>query len=320
MSMQTQAVESKKSFDLSDSEIERFHAQGFIGPFTLWSPEEMRERWAKVRRQLFDRTYAAYPLDKAVSGGNNIANYDRHLDVPYLGEHITRPEIVHRVRSILAPDLLCWRTEFFPKYPGDEATDWHQADTFANASGRPQIIWPEDSGFGGTITVWSAFTEASEKSACLRFIPGTHKNRYYDESKGMTYNPGRNTNVQKGELRSGFFGYDYRELQIDPNWSPDESKAISIPMAAGQFVIFWSTLMHASFPHAGESDEMRVGFASRYVPTRVRIYPDTEWVEEYGGAIPLTNYGAILVNGTNEYSYNKVRTTNMRGQPFVPCI
>lgn len=314
--MQTTETEIAKKFDLSDEELERFHRDGYIGPFTLWSPDEMNTRWTKVRRQLFDRSHAAYPLAEAISGGNNIANYDRHLDVPYLGEHVCRPEITHRVRSILGPDVLCWRSEFFPKYPGDEGTDWHQADTFANASGRPQIIWPEDSEFGGTITVWSAFTHATEKTACLRFIPGTHKNRYYDESKGMKYNPQRNNNVEKDGVRRGFFGYDYRELQIDPNWRPDESKAISLEMKAGQFIIFWSTLMHASYPHAGETDQMRIGFASRYVPTRVRIYPDTEWVEEYGGTIPLENYGAVLVSGRDEYGENRIRDKNMRGEPF----
>jgi non-heme Fe2+,alpha-ketoglutarate-dependent halogenase len=315
--MQTTTSAQSPTFDLSDEELQRFHAQGYIGPFTLWSPEEMAARWSKVRRQLFDRSHAAYPVDGAVSGGNNIANYDRHLDVPYLGEHIARPEIGHRVRSILGPDLLCWRTEFFPKYPGDEGTDWHQADTFANASGSPQIIWPEDSEFGGTITVWSAFTEATEETACLRFIPGTHKNRYYDESKGMKYNPSKNANVEKDGVRRGFFGYDYRELQVDPNWSPDESKAVSMEMRAGQFIIFWSTLMHASCPHAGKTSDVRIGFASRYVPTRVRIYPDTDVVEEYGGSIPLTHYGAVLVNGKDEYGYNRIRERDMRGNPFV---
>jgi non-heme Fe2+,alpha-ketoglutarate-dependent halogenase len=304
------------TFDLTDAELARFHDDGYLGPFTLWQPDEMKQLWSTVRRQLFDRSHAAYSIEGAVSGGNNIANYDRHLDVPYLGEHIGRPEIVHRVRSILGDDLLCWRTEFFPKYPGDEGTDWHQADTFANASGRPQLIWPEDSEFGGTITVWTAFTEASEKTAALRFIPGTHKTRYYDETKGMTYNPTKNANVMKDGTRRGFFGYDYRELQIDASWKPDESKAISMEMKAGQFIIFWSTLMHASCAHAGESNDMRMGFATRYVPARVRIYPDTTQIEEYGGTIPLTHYGAVLVNGRDDHGHNRIRETNMRGVAF----
>lgn len=314
------ATVQSETFDLSDEELARFHEQGYLGPFTLQDPRSMQRTWSSVRRQLFDRTHAAYPVDKAISGGNNIANYDRHLDVSYLGQHACAPEIVHRVRSILGPDLLCWRTEFFPKHPGEEGTDWHQADTFANASGKPQLVWPEDSEFGGTITVWSAFTDATEETACLRFIPGTHKNRYYDETKPMTYNPERNVNLTKDGVRRGFFGYDYRELQIDPNWKPDEDQAVSLEVKAGQFIIFWSTLMHASCPHLGKTNEMRMAYVCRYVPTRVRIYPDTELVEEYGGTIPLTHYGAVLVNGEDRYGYNKLREHNMLGEPFIKCV
>lgn len=319
LSITTDALPTRTSFDLSDAELARFHENGYAGPFTLCQPDQMKTLWSTVRRQLFDRSHAAYDLEGAVSGANNIANYDRHLDVPYLGEHICRPEIVHRVRSILGDDLLCWRTEFFPKYPRDEGTDWHQADTFANASGRPQIIWPENSEFGGTITVWSAFTDATEKTACLRFIPGTHRTHYYDETKGMKFDPDKNANVMKDGTRRGFFGYDYRELQIDPNWKPDESKAISMEMKAGQFIIFWSMLMHASCAHAGETNDMRMGFAARYVPTRVKIYPDTERIEEYGGAIPLTKYGAVLVNGRDRYGHNRIHDKNLRGIPFQHC-
>lgn len=317
MSTAATPVSQNPTFDLSDKELAQFHEQGYFGPFEVYPEAEMNQIWKTVRRQLFDRSHAAYPITDAISASTNIANYDRHLDLSLLSKHICRPEITHRVRSILGDDMLCWRTEFFPKYKGDEGTDWHQADTFANASGRPQIIWPENSEFGGTITVWTAFTPAMEKTACLRFIPGTHKNMYYDETKGMKYRPKENTNVEKDGVRRGFFGYDYRELQIDPNWKPDESKAVSMEMRPGQAIIFWSTLMHASYPHAGETDDMRMGFASRYVPTRVQIYPDTEWVEEYGGAIPLDKYGAVLVSGKNEYSYNKIISQNLRGEPFT---
>jgi len=43
-------------------------------------------------------------------------------------------------------------------------------------------------------------------------------------------------------------------------------------MNAGQFVIFWSTLMHSSYPNVTK-DKMRLGYASRYIPTSVRVYP-----------------------------------------------
>ncbi|KYF72782.1 chlorinating enzyme [Sorangium cellulosum] len=304
-------------FSLSPQETSDFHRLGYAGPFTLYEPEEMKELWRRERLRMLDRSAAIYQDEAAKSGVTNIANYDRHLDNAFLASHICRPQIVDRVASILGPNVLCWRSEFFPKYPGDEGTDWHQADTFANASGSPQIVWPEDREFGGTITVWSAFTEATVDNGCLQFIPGTHRTMYYDETKRMHYDPDLINSLEKGSTRRGFFGYDYRQLQIDPDWQPEESKAVSMVMQPGQFIMFWSTLMHASHPHSGKTKDMRLGFVSRYVPTSVRIYPDTDIIEEYGGKVSLEKYGAVLVSGRNEFTHNRIATSTTRGHRFV---
>jgi non-heme Fe2+,alpha-ketoglutarate-dependent halogenase len=205
----------RKKFALTPEELENFHKNGYIGPFTAYSPEEMKEKWKKARLRLLDRSASVYQDLDAISGMTNIANYDRHLDNDFLADHICLPEICDRVEGILGPDVLCWRTEFFPKYPGDEGTDWHQADTFANASGKPQIVWPDEEEFGGTITVWSAFTDATIENGCLQFIPGTQHSMNYDETKRMNYNPDSSNDLVKEGTRRGFFGYDYRELQID---------------------------------------------------------------------------------------------------------
>jgi non-heme Fe2+,alpha-ketoglutarate-dependent halogenase len=305
---------SVEQFSLTDEEQASFEKNGYIGPFTLYKPDEMEQAWNKARRQVFDRSHAIYEIDMH-SGPNNIANYDRHLDIPFLAQHVARPEIVNRLKGTLGPDILCWRTEFFPKYGGDEGTDWHQADTFAMASGKPQIVWPK-TGFGGTVTVWTAFTEASLKTGCLKFQPGTHKKMFYDEMKKMTYNPDRVNQTIKDGVRQGFFGYDYRELLIDPHVKPEESKAVSIPMKPGQFVIFWSTLAHASHPNDAERNVLRLGFASRYVPTCVKIYPDTTVIEEYGASLSLDKYGAVLVAGEDRYGHNRLLSTTTRGTPF----
>ncbi|MGH3767400.1 MAG: chlorinating enzyme [Pseudonocardiaceae bacterium] len=304
-------------FSWTADELADFHRRGYAGPFTLYEPAEVKRIWRRERVRLMDRSAAVYQDTAAKSGVTNIANYDRHLDNAFLADHICRPEIVDRVSAVLGPNVLCWRTEFFPKYPGDEGTDWHQADTFANASGSPQILWPQDTEFGGTITVWCAFTEASIDMGCLQFIPGTHRTMFYDETKRMHYDPTKVNSVEKEGARRGFFGYDYRELQIDPDWKPDETRAVSMEMAAGQFIMFWSTLMHASHPHSGKTNDMRMGFAARYVPSSVRVYPDTDVVEEYGGRVSLERYGSVVVRGRNEYPGNRIATHTTRGDRFV---
>jgi non-haem Fe2+, alpha-ketoglutarate-dependent halogenase len=314
----TTVPEKTGGFALTPEERASFEERGYFGPFKVYEIEEMQRRWGVERLRLMDRSNAVYQDEAAQSGNTNISNYDRHLDSQFLADHVCRPEIVGRVASVLGPDVLCWRSEFFPKYPGDEGTDWHQADTFANASGVPQILWPDEhKDFGGTITVWTAFTEANEDNGCLQFIPGTHTRMNYDETKKMHYTPDSINQKDKGGVRRGFFGYDYRELQVDPDFKPDESQAVSMVMRPGEAIMFWSTLMHASWPHSAKTDEMRLGFAGRYVPTSVRVYPDTEQIEEYGGTVSLDRYGAVLVGGQNRYDHNRMVTQTTLGHPFT---
>jgi non-heme Fe2+,alpha-ketoglutarate-dependent halogenase len=306
-----------QDFRLSRTEREQFWRDGYIGPLTIYSPTEMANLWRRMRVALTDRSHAVYSVD-ALGGVTNISNYDRHLDIDLLSQHITNPKIVDPVTSILGKDVLCWRTEFFPKYPGDEGTDWHQADTFANASGKPQILWPGESEqrFGkGTITVWTAFTDSTIENGCLQIMPGTHNKMNYDETKRMSYNASLINEAEKKGVKRGFFGYDYRQLQVDPDWSPNESQAVPVVMKAGQCLIFWSRLMHASYPNTSEKD-YRMGFAARYVPTDVHVYPNTDVVSEYGAEISLEKFGCVVVSGRNKHPENRIVTANTRGFAF----
>lgn len=312
--------ESRETFLLSQDQREQFELDGYLGPIKIYDPDDMADRWRQIRNKLVDRSRAIYPAD-ARGAVTNISNYDRHLDVDLLSEHVMNPRIVDRVASILGPDVLCWRTEFFPKYAGDEGTDWHQAATFANASKRAQIVWPAQDGksaFGGTITVWTAFTDSTLENGCLQLMPGTHREMHYDEMKPMDYRPSQINSTEKHGIKRGFFGHDYRQLQKDPDWRPDESKAFPLVMKKGEAVIFWSTLMHASLPHTGTKRDYRMGFAARYVPTQVKVYPETDAVSEYGGGIPLDDYAAVLVCGKDEFGINRIAASSRRGYRFVP--
>ena len=82
--------------------------------------------------------------------------------------------------------------------------------------------------------------------------------------------------------------------------------------------MFWSTLMDASFPNV-TTDRTRLGFAARYVPTSVQIYPNTDTFEEYGSTLSLDNYGVVLVSGEDGYRHNRVVTKNRRGTAFARC-
>jgi non-heme Fe2+,alpha-ketoglutarate-dependent halogenase len=153
-------------------------------------------------------------------------------------------------------------------------------------------------------------------NGCLQFIPGSHRTMNYDESKFMKYDSESINKREKNGVRRGFFGYDYRQLQKDPDWHPDESRAVSQVMRQGQFVIFWSTLVHASHPHGGLTDRMRLGFAARYLPTSVRVYPYSTELEEFGGAASLEKFGNVLVSGRDGFGHNRFVEQTTNGHPF----
>ncbi|MBQ4796741.1 chlorinating enzyme, partial [Pectobacterium versatile] len=52
-----------KTLHLTEEQVDSFHRNGYIGPLTIYSPDEMNDIWNKVRRQLPDRSNAAYPAD-----------------------------------------------------------------------------------------------------------------------------------------------------------------------------------------------------------------------------------------------------------------
>jgi non-heme Fe2+,alpha-ketoglutarate-dependent halogenase len=138
----------------------------------------------------------------------------------------------------------------------------------------------------------------------------------YDENKVIGYDAEQINHRQKNGVRRGFYGYDYRQLQKDPTWEPDESKATSMIMRQGQCIMFWSTLMHASHPHEGLTDQMRLGFTARYVPTSVRVYPYQDSLEEYGVEVSLDRFGCVLVSGRDEFGHNKIVDRTVHGTPF----
>lgn len=163
--------------------------------------------------------------------------------------------------------------------------------------------------------MWTAITDATEENGCLRFIPGTHEEMFYDESKEMKYQPEQVNSLEKQGMKKGFFGYDYRNLQKDKDFIPDEDAAVSITMKAGQFVIFWSTLMHSSFPNTTQNST-RLGFTARYVPTCVKVYPNTNTLDEYGSILSLDKYGVVVTSGVDNYQHNRVVTENTKGTKF----
>lgn len=288
-----------------DKEVDLFEKNGFLGPFKVYEPEQAKEILKEVRAKSLDRSKALY---------DNHVNYDRHFDISTLSQHIAHPEIIRRLQAIIGRDIVCWRTEFFPKYPGSKGTEWHQVETFKYTTGNDQLVPTEqDENTPMELTVWIALTDATKENGCLKFMPGSHKEWYFDESK--TPKTGRNEIYDPIASESTFFGYNYSEFKVDPNWEPDESKAFAMKMKPGEAVIFTARCMHGSYPNTTKRST-RFGMNSRYVPTHVKVYPNQTDFIEHGGHFDLSNYGCVLVSGVDKYNHNRFRTENNLGEKF----
>jgi chlorinating enzyme len=275
---------------ITNEDKEFFVENGYLGPFTIFSPETTDDMWTKVRRQLLNKENAVY--------GDNAMNYDRHLDVKFLSDIVSHPEITRRVQNLLGPNILCWRTEWFPKYPGDVATAWHQAESFVAFEGESKLVPTEPHDTSWELTVWFAFTEASRETACLKVIPKTHRTWYFDESRNVAYDP--------NDTETGFYGYDFEKLKIDPSWKPDENEALHFEMQAGQVFMFTSRCLHASEPNITK-DRTRMGMAIRYVPTDVQVYPNHDGhYTHFGEDFSLDRYATMLVAGEDTFGHNRI--------------
>jgi ectoine hydroxylase-related dioxygenase (phytanoyl-CoA dioxygenase family) len=137
---------------LDREQIIQFHRDGYVGPFTLCSPEEMEEYHGRIQREAAQ--------NPEYEGGHS---RDRHLDCPTIHRLCSDEALVAPLRSILGPDVTLWRSFLFQKPPGGDAFPWHQDSQFWDV--EPPIA----------ITAWIAVTDAKHDNGCVRLIPGSHK-------------------------------------------------------------------------------------------------------------------------------------------------
>jgi non-heme Fe2+,alpha-ketoglutarate-dependent halogenase len=285
----TETTQGTSTFSLSHAELEQFHRDGYIGPFDLYEEAEMQRNLQALRPKLINTKKAIYNDDKAVSGVTNLANYDRHLDVDFLAEHITRPEIVDRVSSLARPGHPVLAHRVLPQVPRRRGHGLAPGGQLLQRGGleAPADRLARGRQFGGTITVWTAFTEASTEDRLPAVHPGSHRTMNYDESKTMDYDARTTSTSWRraacGAASSATTTGSCRRTRAGPGRVQGGSPGD----AAGPV---HHLLVHPDARLASAqrlTDQMRLGFAARYLPTSVRVYPYSDALEEFGGAASL---------------------------------
>jgi chlorinating enzyme len=160
-----------------------------------------------------------------------------HLLFTWLADLVRHPGILDAVEDVIGPDILCWNTSFFTKEalsPG--FVSWHQDATYWGLS-EPDVV-----------TAWVAFTDSTLANGNMRVVPGTHRAAV---SHVDTFNP--DNLLTRGQ-----------EIAVEV----DESQAADIVLQAGEMSLHHVLIVHGS--GANPSADRRIGFAIRYIPTRVR--------------------------------------------------
>jgi hypothetical protein len=160
-----------------------------------------------------------------------------HLLFPWLDDVVHQTKIVDAIEDLYGPDLLCWSTNFFIKEANNPAyVSWHQDSTYWGLS-RPDVV-----------TAWVALTASNASNGAMDFIPGTHT---------ADQIPHRDTFARNNLLTRG------QEVAVDV----DASLALTVKLEPGEMSLHHVRLVHGS--PANPSDDRRIGFAIRYIPTSV---------------------------------------------------
>jgi len=160
-----------------------------------------------------------------------------HLLFTWLDTLVRHPAILDAVEELIGPDILCWSSSFFIKEARDSAfVSWHQDATYWGLS-EPDVV-----------TAWVAFSESSIESGAMRMVPGTHREQVAHHD---TFAP--DNLLSRGQ-----------EIMVDV----DEAKAVDIVLHPGEMSLHHVRMFHGSPPN--RSDDRRIGYAIRYIPTRIR--------------------------------------------------
>jgi non-heme Fe2+,alpha-ketoglutarate-dependent halogenase len=268
---------------LSTDQLAELEETGLIGPFSLISSaaaDPIRERLDREVLATRSWIYAHTQSDVASMHWSR----DRHLDSPIVYRLCSDGAIIQRVASVLGPDLLLWRSDFFVQAASAKYTEPHQDKKFSGMRNIPALE-SDDGSWPHNITAWIAFTPMSKRGGALSYVPGTHRFGVLPE-------------VPVEDRSASIFG---KGTVLEQQYTEAEWRHVE--MDAGQFVLFDNLLVHGSFPT--QVDRPRVAVSARYVSTRVIVNPGGTATSGHG--MDLSRFGSILVAGSCHSSRNVLR-------------
>ncbi len=217
---------------LSDADVARYHADGFLCPLPALSPDEARD--CRGRLEAFEAAQGA-PLGRLPGQ----LRAKTHLLFPWLDRLVRHPAVLAAVADLIGPDLLVYHLTMWIKEPGGDAfVSWHQDGTYFGLEPADQHV-----------TAWVALTDSTEATGCVLALPGSHR-------RGQL--PHTSHRSAANLLSNG------QQVDLDV----DAARAAPLALRAGEFSLHHTHLVHASAPNRG--GDRRIGVGVSYIPTHVR--------------------------------------------------
>ena len=235
---------------LNSNEIETFRSQGYLGPYSLCSADEMMQTAKQIESVL-----NTDPPDHK----NRVHN--RHLDNQLIHQVSTDPQIVKRMACLYGDDLLLWRTNFFVKESGAKEIPWHQDFNYWPL--EPPII----------VSAWIAIDQSTVENGCLKIIPGSHRRviPHLESKPNVQFTRMGDpdyidlNNIVTLEMEPGeFILFNERTLhQSDPNHSSMRRIGLAVRVVIPIVkVLDWDSPEHSLVPISGK-DRMRINDRSQ---------------------------------------------------------
>ncbi|MDH3285206.1 MAG: phytanoyl-CoA dioxygenase family protein [Acidobacteriota bacterium] len=274
-------IDAPEELRLTSDDISSFYTKGYIGPFTLFSPEEMKEIGERVMKEI--------EQSSKIYGNEEYQRFrDRHLDCESVYRLVTHEALTERLAQILGPDLTLWRSQVFLKPPGAPEVTWHQASTYLSEELYRATLYPPNRNKLFQLTTWLAFDDVDKENGYLQFIPGTQRS------------------INKIRI-GGKEGESFGEAKFKLDYDIDPEKVVGMNMRAGEFVVFTERMIHGSPPN--RSNRRRWGMAFRAIQPDVRVYSPEDTMHSVAYLrqdFDLKDWGAIMIRGTDKVGVNKI--------------
>jgi hypothetical protein len=229
---------------LTPGEVASYRDQGYL----LYGPV-LTARGLELMRDECMRAWTAEkgPFDPAKTWTQNALLSNIHQLSPSVRQLYFDGPMVDAAEQVIGPNVKCAHCQLTFKMRGNT---------------RP-FLWHQDNGYGAldpynSISCLVALDDADLENGCLWVIPGSHRGGQIDTR----------AQLQKKD-RPGDAG-------VEVLVAADESKAVPVPMRAGECLFFHCWTLHKSDGNASDRDR-RIVFLR---------YADADAVEVYNGGRP----------------------------------